>query len=48
LGTRVTVRLEEAAPLTGGLRFELIEGGEPGSPSRAARGPRRPQRRGRR
>jgi ribonuclease R len=25
LGDRLTVRLEEAAPLTGGLRFELAE-----------------------
>ena len=28
LGNRVTVRLMEAAPLTGGLRFELAEAGE--------------------
>jgi ribonuclease R len=35
LGDKVRVRLEEATPLTGGLRFELIEGGKPGSPSRA-------------
>ncbi len=27
LGETVTVRLEEATPLTGGLRFELVEGG---------------------
>ncbi len=27
LGQRVTVRLEEAVPLTGGLRFTLLEGG---------------------
>ncbi len=27
LGETVTVRLEEATPLTGGLRFELIDGG---------------------
>ncbi len=30
LGQRVTVRLEEAVPLTGGLRFTLLEGGEAG------------------
>ncbi len=35
LGDKVRVRLEEATPLTGGLRFELIDGGKPGSPSRA-------------
>lgn len=48
LGTRVTVRLEEAAPLTGGLRFELIEGGEPGTSRPPSRGSRRPQRQQRR
>jgi ribonuclease R len=48
LGTKVTVRLEEAAPLTGGLRFQLIEGGEPGSPRPQTRSPRRPPHRGRR
>ena len=32
LGDKVRVRLEEATPLTGGLRFELVEGGKPGSP----------------
>jgi len=36
LGTTVTVRLVEAAPVTGGLRFELLEGGAPGQ--RPARG----------
>ena len=40
LGDKVRVRLEEATPLTGGLRFELVEGGNPGSPSRA-RGPKK-------
>ncbi len=30
LGQRVTVRLEEAVPLTGGLRFTLLEGGVAG------------------
>jgi len=37
LGQRVTVRLEEAVPLTGGLRFTLIEGGAQGE--RTGRGP---------
>jgi ribonuclease R len=48
LGAKVTVRLAEAAPLTGGLRFELTEGGEAGSPrpQRPRRQPRsRPRRR---
>jgi ribonuclease R len=36
LGDKVTVKLVEAAPVTGGLRFELAEGG-----SRSAR-PHRP------
>ncbi len=48
LGTGVTVRLAEAAPLTGGLRFDLIEGGEPGTPRPQARPPKRPQARRRR
>ena len=34
LGDKVRVRLEEATPLTGGLRFELLEGGKAGSPMR--------------
>jgi ribonuclease R len=34
LGDKVRVRLEEATPLTGGLRFELIEGGKAGTPVR--------------
>jgi len=33
LGEQVTVRLEEAVPVTGGLRFEMIEGGRPGKPA---------------
>lgn len=43
LGETVTVRLEEATPLTGGLRFELIDGGvivkqkDRGSPQRQKR-----------
>ena len=40
LGQRVTVRLEEATPLTGGLRFSLLEGGAQGKGS----GPRKPGR----
>ncbi len=36
LGQRVTVRLEEAVPLTGGLRFTLLEGGATGKPKRGA------------
>jgi ribonuclease R len=38
LGDKVRVRLEEATPLTGGLRFELIEGGKAGTPMRPQRG----------
>ncbi len=38
LGDKVRVRLEEATPLTGGLRFELIEGGNAGTPMRARGG----------
>jgi ribonuclease R len=34
LGDKVTVRLAEATPLTGGLRFELVEEAMPGRPSR--------------
>jgi ribonuclease R len=30
LGNMIRVRLAEAAPLTGGMRFDLAEGGEPG------------------
>jgi ribonuclease R len=33
LGEQVTVRLEEAVPITGGLRFEMIEGGKEGKPA---------------
>ncbi|MES1991261.1 MAG: ribonuclease R [Pseudomonadota bacterium] len=33
LGEQVTVRLEEAVPVTGGLRFEMIEGGRAGTPA---------------
>jgi ribonuclease R len=35
LGDRVKVRVEEATPLTGGLRFALMEGGNAGTPARA-------------
>ena len=48
LGDTVRVRLEEAAPLTGGLRFDLVEGGKAGSPMRARAPKRRFQRRDRR
>ena len=34
LGDTVKVRVEEAAPLTGGLRFALLEGGKAGAPPR--------------
>ena len=34
LGDTVKVRVDEATPLTGGLRFTLLEGGKPGAPSR--------------
>jgi ribonuclease R len=34
LGDTVRVRLEEATPLTGGLRFDLVEGGKAGAPMR--------------
>jgi ribonuclease R len=33
LGEQVTVRLEEAVPVTGGLRFEIVEGGREGKPA---------------
>ena len=45
LGDTITVKLVEAAPVTGGLRFELAGGGKPGPkrgpehrPARAAKG----------
>src|SRR5665811_2024819 len=41
LGDRVTVKLVEAAPVAGALRFELLSEGRPGKPSRH---PRREQR----
>ncbi len=34
LGDRVTVKLVEAAPVAGALRFELLSEGRPGKPSR--------------
>jgi ribonuclease R len=40
LGDTLSVKLVEAAPVTGGLRFELTEGGKPGP----RRGPPRPAR----
>jgi ribonuclease R len=42
LGQTLKVRLVEAAPISGGLRFELVEGDKPSRP------PVRPQRSGRR
>ena len=41
MGMPVLVRLEEAVPLTGGLRFELVEGGEAGKGGRAKSGSKR-------
>ena len=37
LGDRVTVKLVEAAPVAGALRFELLSEGRPGKPSRRPR-----------
>ena len=37
LGDRVTVKLVEAAPVAGALRFELLSEGRPGKPSRHPR-----------
>ena len=37
LGDRVTVKLVEAAPVAGALRFELLSVGRPGRPSRRSR-----------
>ncbi|MBP6014911.1 MAG: ribonuclease R [Alphaproteobacteria bacterium] len=48
LGDTVRVRLEEATPLTGGLRFDLLEGGKPGSPMRPRTAPKKTFERGRR
>jgi ribonuclease R len=33
LGERVTVKLAEAVPVTGGLRFDMVEGGKEGKPA---------------
>ncbi|MCE9648749.1 MAG: ribonuclease R [Parvibaculum sp.] len=46
LGEKMRVRLAEATPLTGGLRFELVEGGKAGTPSRDRRGPKKDFKRG--
>jgi ribonuclease R len=43
LGAAVKVRLAEATPLTGGLRFDLIEGGVPGNPVKTRRPNKPPQ-----
>jgi ribonuclease R len=50
LGDRVEVRLVEATPVSGGMRFEVISGGSPGKPAsrRAARLSRQTPRKGRR
>jgi ribonuclease R len=37
LGNTIRVKLMEAAPVTGGLRFELAEGGEPARHPRPGR-----------
>jgi ribonuclease R len=44
LGDRVTVRLLEAAPVAGALRFELLSEGTRGNPSSGKRPIRRPSR----
>jgi ribonuclease R len=43
LGDRVTVKLVEAAPVAGALRFELLSEGRPGRPSRHPHHERRQQ-----
>ena len=43
LGDRVTVKLVEAAPVAGALRFELLSEGRPGRPSRNQHDDRRRQ-----
>ncbi|WDI31401.1 ribonuclease R [Hyphococcus flavus] len=42
LGQPVQVKLAEAAPLTGGLRFEMLSDPLPGSPKRKSRGGKKP------
>ena len=44
LGDRVTVRLVEAAPVAGALRFELLSEGARGNPSSGRRNLKRPSR----
>ena len=44
LGDKVTVRLLEAAPVAGALRFELLSEGRRGTPSHSNRGRKRPSR----
>jgi len=34
LGDKIAVRLAEAAPLTGGLRFDLVDDDKPARPAR--------------
>ncbi|MGZ8309912.1 MAG: ribonuclease R, partial [Rhodoplanes sp.] len=48
LGDRVTVRLVEAAPVAGALRFEVLSEGRIDGPSRASGRPHARERRGRR
>ena len=43
LGDTLPVKLVEAAPVTGGLRFELAEGGKTGRRARPARPRRKPE-----
>ncbi len=45
LGDRVRVRVDEATPLTGGLRFALVEGGSSGAPRASAPRPKGSMRR---
>lgn len=45
LGDRVTVRLIEAAPVAGALRFELLSEGKRGNPSSGRRDTKRPPKR---
>ena len=44
LGDNVSVRLIEAAPVAGALRFELLSEGSRGKPSSPKRGEKRPSR----
>jgi ribonuclease R len=46
LGDSVTVKLVEAAPVAGALRFEILSDGRQGRPSRRPEHQRRPHERG--